>query len=118
MSAIHAHVSRHSSDCDGTYTSGWTMTMTAEEVVESQQDVNDFSDIHFTERVVCEVVNAYSLIGTGDLRVTRFSDGDVRLSWSEATEEGFVNVEATICRDECPDSQPWQRDHAAEAAGY
>jgi hypothetical protein len=115
---IHAHIETASRDCDGLYTSGHMMTLNDSERAEAQQDVNDFSAIRFTDRVVASVVNAYSLMSEGTLKVTRLADGDVRLSWSEPTEEGYRSVEATICTDPCEDSEPWARDHTAEAEGY
>lgn len=117
---IHAHIKTESRDCDGTYTGGWTMPFTAEERAErdAADGINDFHEIHFTDRVVAYMVNAYSLDHDGTLTVKRLHDGDVRLSWSEPTEEGHRSVDAVICRDACDDSEPWQRDHTAEAAGY
>ena len=74
--------------------------------------VNDFTDIEFTHRVVASVVNAYSLMDSGTLKVNRMSDGDVRMTWQEAIDEGNRTTEATICRDLCDDTtESWQRDH-------
>lgn len=119
---IHAHVETASSDCDGHYTSGYTMTLSdAERAAKIAADgVNDFTDIEFHNRVLASVVNTYSLMSHGTLTVRRFDDGDVRLMWSEATDEGYRNVEATICTDDCvlPHNDSWMRDHRAEAMGY
>lgn len=110
---IHAHVETYSTDCDGALSSGHLMTQNDDE-----RD-SQFGDIEFHERVVGYVVNTFSLLADGTLRVTRLSDGDVRLSWSEATEEGGRSIEATICTDDCDlGESSWRRDHQAEAAGY
>lgn len=109
---LHAHIVKESRDCDGAYTSGHTMMQTHEE------QASEFGDIEFHRRVVAEVVNSYSLMDTGRLFVHRFEDGSTRLVWSEPTDEGYRNTEATLCIDECELPTPWQRDHTAEAAGY
>lgn len=110
---IHAHVETASQDCDGRYTGGHLMVPTFEE------QSSEFGDIEFHHRVVSQAVNTYSLMDSGTLTVNKMEDGDVRLSWSEATEEGFRQTEITICTDDCDlGDSPWQRDHSAEAAGY
>jgi len=110
---IHAHVETYSTDCDGALSSGYLM------VANESEQTEPFGDIEFHDRVVGNIVNTYSLDRTGTLTVTRLQDGDVRLSWSEPTEEGHRNTEATICTDPCDlGEQGWRRDHQAEAAGY
>lgn len=36
MSQIHAHIETDTADCDGRYTSGYTMQLTSEEVAERE----------------------------------------------------------------------------------
>lgn len=109
---LHAHVETHTRDCDGAITRSHVLTMTDEE------RTGEFGDIRFHERAVNAAVNTYSLLSTGHLTATRLGDGDVRLSWNEATDEGSRCVEVTLCTDDCDTDQTTYRDHAAEAAGY
>jgi hypothetical protein len=110
---IHAHIETYSSDCDGSYTGTYLLTMT------DAERASDFADIEFHNRVLASVVNTYSLDSEGRLTVSRLADGDVRLSWSEPTEEGRRDVEATICTDPCDlGEESTFRDHRAEEMGY
>jgi hypothetical protein len=119
MTEIHAHIETYSSDCDGTYTRTHVMTLNDSERRMAGQPINDFHEIDFTNRVVGSVVNAYSLMQEGGLTVRNYNDGRVRLYWSEATEEGGIAKEATICRDDCDLTEDaTYRDHRAESMGY
>lgn len=112
---LHAHFETYSTDCDGAISRDWVRVQTEE------QAAAEFGDIHFHDSVVADVVNTYSLLASGSLRVERLGDAHdapVRLSWSEATEEGGRQVEATICQDDCDLGEHHYRDHAAEAMGY
>lgn len=114
---LHAHIETYATDCDGALSGGYLLTMNDEEV--DRAAGGGFGDIQFHNRVLSHVVNTYSIMATGSLTVTRLEDGDVRLSWSEATEEGGRNIEATICTDPCDlGEDAWRRDHQAEEAGY
>ena len=118
---IHAHVETYSTDCDGPIVYDYVITPNEEEIAEheAKNGVNDFSDIQFHHRVVAHVVNTYSLYSQGTLTVNKLEDGSVRLSWTEQTDEGSRNVEATICEDEgCDTGVTRYRDIRAEEAGY
>jgi hypothetical protein len=112
---LHAHIDSAARDCDGLYTRDYVMTMT-----DAERLVAGGDEYAFEGRVLHHVVSLYGYGGT--LTVTR---GDIdngedwtRLSWSEPTEEGYRNIEATFCRDDCDLDEHSQRDHTAEAAGY
>ena len=112
MTTLHAHIDRSATDCDGTCTSDYVM------VFNDAEKASEFGDIEFHDRVVASLVNTYSIMAEGSLRVIRLGDGDVRIIWSEATEEGGVHSEATFCNDDCDLGERSQRDHSAEAMGY
>lgn len=111
---IHAHIETCSTDCDGPLTGGFVMVPTEDDLT------SDFADIEFHHRVVSYVVNSYSLMAEGNLRVIKCDDGRTILIWAEATEEGGRRIDATICEDESCDlgEEAWQRDLRAEEAGY
>lgn len=118
---LHAHIAHDTTDCDGRITTSYLMTMTDDDRARkvAAAGVNDFTDIEFTDRVVSTIVNAYSLEGEATLTVTRLGDGDVRLVWSEPTEEGHRFSEATLCTDPCDlGERSTYRDHRAESMGY
>lgn len=101
---LHAHVESRSRDCDGTYDRSYVT------VIDDGEGEYDFEG-----RLLRAVVSVSGL--GGKLEVTRFEEDDTfRLSWSEPTDEGFFNVEATTCRDECDEAATTFRDHTAEAA--
>lgn len=105
---IHAHFSREARDCDGLYSQTYIT-----------KPGPDCDDLDFIDGVVSHVVNAYSLFTTGTLRVKRIDDDTLDLEWYESTEEGFIAIEARICRDDCDLDEPGtHRDHTAELAGY
>lgn len=112
MTKLHAHIETAASDCDGLITRDYVMTMTDEE------RASEFGDLEFHDRVVTSVVNTYSLDGEATLKVSRLNDGSVRISWTEPTEEGYRNSEATFCTDDCDDEESSYRDHRAESMGY
>ena len=104
----HAHVESAATDCDGTYTSGYTMVADAGE-----------ESFEFDMRVLSAVVSTGVDLGcTGRLEVNSFEDHTNRYTWTEATEEGGRERIATTCWDDCADAAGWQRDHTAEAMGY
>lgn len=105
---IHAHFSREARDCDGLYSQTY-VTRPGPGVI----------DRDFANGVVTSIVNVYSLFTTGTLRVKRIDDETLDLEWYESTEEGFIAIEARICRDDCDLDEPsTYRDHTAELAGY
>ena len=114
MQSLHAHVESYATDCDGPISRTYDMVMS------DIERNSEFGDIDFHNRVLAHVVNTYSMRHTGTLRVERLGgpDDEVRLEWSEVTDEGSVSLTATICG--CPDgnSEPTYRDHRAESMGY
>lgn len=112
MPKLHAHFETAASDCDGLITRDYTITQTDEEAA------GEFGDIEFHDRIVAMVVNTYSLDSEGTLKVSRLGDGDVRMSWSEPTEEGYRATEVTFCHDLCDLDETSYRDHRAESMGY
>lgn len=107
--ALHAHMETYEKDCDGPVSDSWVATKRADE-----------DDIDFHDRILRNVASVYAILSTGALEVTRFEEDDsIRLSWSEVTEEGFRNREATICKDEgCDTDETSHRDYYAEEMGY
>ena len=110
---LHAHVESSSADCDGTYSRDWTVFFNEDEKKESADadGVNDFSDIHFMERVMMSVASPYA---ARQMTVKVDDDG---IEVSEATEEGYRNAEVRWCHEDCEDSHSF-RDHRAESMGY
>ena len=104
---MHAHIASAASDCDGRVSSEYVIT---------KNDGEDEIDFH--TRIVSLVVNTYSFMSEATLKVTRFEDGDVRILWSEPTEEGFRETEATICTDDCDPDHHSYSDLYAEMSGY
>lgn len=109
---LHAHYESAARDCDGLITQDYIIVPTDEE------RASEFGDIEFTDRVVANMVNAYSLDSTGTLVVNKLDDGDFRLAWSEPTEEGYRSVDVTLCKDDCDLGEHSYRDHTAESMGY
>lgn len=111
---LHAHVDRTATDCDGRFDQSYIVSMNESEIT------SQFGDIEFHHRVVNLAVNTYSILATGTLKVERFGVGtsEVRITWSEPTEEGSVQTEATFCTDDCDLNVHTQRDHTAESMGY
>lgn len=114
---LHAHVSTYARDCDGghgnEYTVGFNDSETAEHV--NADGVNDFSDIHFMERVMLSVASPYAVEYGMTVKVD-----DSGIEVHEATDEGFRGAEVRWCRDEECDPN-WQGpvyDEYAEMDGY
>lgn len=107
-STIHAHFNSSSMDCDGQIDRSY--------VVKARQGEDD---LDFHDRIVSLVVSTYALMSQATLQVTRLGDDEVRLDWSEPTDEGYRSTEAVICnRDDCDENETTYRDHRAEEAGY
>lgn len=102
----HAHITRRSRDCDGTYEHDEVEMPTDEE------RCSIFGDIQFKQRVISESINITGFGGTLDLEGETFT-------WYEKTEEGYVRVDGEWCYD-CAETNKSSsfRDFAAEAAGY
>jgi len=115
---IHAHFESRSSDCDGTYDRTWTVVPSDDER-EGEDEPNWFGEIEFHNRIVASVVNTYSILAAGTLQVDKV-EGGTRLVWTEATDEGGISTEVTLCEDESCDTSGTGtfRDHTAERAGY
>ena len=123
MSNLHAHIESYTTDCDGPLSRDYVLTMNDEERAEATaaNGINDFSDIHFHERVVNHLVNTYSIFQSGRLEVTSGEGSDyvVRMEWQEDTDEGYRQMSAIICEDEnCDTGEAHYRDHRAEEMGY
>lgn len=110
---LHAHVSTQSRDCDGLYNRDYVMTFNDEETAESGKVYNDFSDIHFMNRVMCTVASPYAV--EHGMRVTVDNDG---INVYEDTEEGYRAADVRWCRENCDTDEYSQRDYTAEAMGY
>jgi hypothetical protein len=111
---LHAHISTQQRDCDGVLVTSHVMTPNEDE------RVSEFSDIEFHQRVLANVVSTYTIgEAGGTLQVSKDTDGGVRLSWAETTDEGYRAIEAVICNDgDCDTNESSQRDLSAERAGY
>lgn len=115
---LHAHISTAQSDCDGPTYDSYVLQMNDKELA-GQDESNWFGDIEFMERVAMHISNVYATQYGGKLEVTVFEDGTKRFEWSEATEEGYSNKEATFCtHDFCDPEERSHRDVFAEQMGY
>lgn len=115
MSTLHAHIDARSVDCDGPMDYSWVVSFNEAERTEEREaaGVNDFSEIHFMNRVLTGQASPYS---TRQLRLTMDDDG---FEYHEDTEEGYRQGTVRWCRDEdCDPNERSQRDHYAEAMGY
>lgn len=114
---LHAHISTASSDCDGPQYNEWVQTMNdderAEDAVASKRGYNNFSDLQFKERILCNHVSLHSEFG-----VTVKGDAD-GFFMNEPTEEGYRSAEVRWCTDEdCDTDERSHRDVFAEQMGY
>lgn len=110
--SIHAHIDNASSDCDGPIYRSRIEVFNEDEIAESGKTYNDFSEIHFRERVLTSEVSVYSC-ENGTLQVS--SGG---FHWSEQTEEGYRSSDVRWCEDDCDLEEKSYRDVFAEQAGY
>ena len=115
MSNRHAHVSIASADCDGPRTSHHVTVMNDEEIAESGKAYNDFSEIHFRERVVGDAVSptTYRDGQTGNLTIHEHG-----FEFHRDTDEGYHRVDVIWCEDDCDLGERGQRDYFAEAMNY
>lgn len=103
---IHAHVETAARDCDGLYENMW--------VIPSKNE----DDLAFIHRVTGLYASPYAIGSSMTVKSVRLDDGDVRMSISEPTDEGYRATEVTFCHDECDLDESGYRDHTAESMGY
>lgn len=116
--SLHAHVSTASVGCDGPMYHDYVVVPNDDEFTESERanGVNDFSEIHFRQRVLSNCVSVYA-VGSGGCKVEIEPSGD--FMWHEGTDEGYRSGEAWFCDDDyCDTGQRSQRDVYAERMGY
>lgn len=111
---LHAHVSTATADCDGPMYRDFISTLNENEIAESENanGINDFSDIHFMNRVFTNHCGPYAV---HQLTIKADDNGFV---WNEQTEEGYRSGEVRWCRDNCDTDDYSQRDISAELMGY
>lgn len=115
---LHAHVDSASADCDGPMYRDYVVGISDEEKAEhiAADGVNDFSEIHFRERVLASQVPVYAVEEGQDVSVTIAAWG---FRWSQPTDEGYRSGEVRWCDDEsCDPESHGQRDVYAEMMGY
>ena len=112
MTTLHAHVETASADCDGPLYRSHVEQMNSDEIAESKKVYNDFSDIHFMNRVFTNHCGPYAV---HQLTIKVDDDG---FEWNEQTEEGYRSGQVRWCRDDCDLNEAWQRDVFAEQMGY
>lgn len=98
----HIHVTRESSDCDGSYTNEYTRP----------------GDLWSAGVHSLLELTSY---GTGYFNLTPFEDGDetrYRLRAGAPTDEGGWEIEVIECDNACDPDASSYRDHRAEEAGY
>src|SRR5688572_12278020 len=111
MSNRHAHVSRFATDCDGPHSSHRVEVMTDEEHQESGKPYNDFSEIHFRERVMSMEI-PLTTYRDGQTGAAEFTEHG--FSFWRGTDEGGERVEVIWCEDDCDLGARGQRDYFAE----
>jgi len=112
---LHAHVSTASADCDGPQYDSRVETFSDAEIAESAAaaGVNDFSDIHFMERVMMSVASPYAC---HQMTVKVDEQG---IDVHEQTEEGYRSAEVRWCHDTtCDTERTTHRDVYAEQMNY
>lgn len=124
---IHLHVYRLSKDCDSTYARSWVQRPEypggeghrPEEGLWCQCDRCRFSvDHHMNDEAWSAVQPPWWEDGEAEVTLTKVG-GMPTYEGSWPTDEGYVNVEAVVCRNpRCANQDPTYRDATAEAAGY
>ena len=111
---LHAHIDRQAADCDGPVYDYRVEVFNDAEVAEREaaQGINDFSDIHFMNRVLCNVASPYA----AHQMTVKIDDEGIDVH--EMTEEGFRSVQVRWCRDECDTGETRHRDIYAEMMNY
>jgi hypothetical protein len=113
---LHAHVDTYSRDCDGGHGNDYIMAFSDAEIAEREaaQGINDFSDIHFMQRVMMNVASPYAVEYGMTVKVD--SEG---IEVTEATDEGSRSANVRWCRDEhCDPNFHQVSDQYAEMMGY
>ena len=110
---LHAHVDASLNDCDGRITQEYVIFFNDAERAESGKLYNDFSDIHFMERVLGDIASPYPYTAP---RTTVEIDED-GFHVTRQHEEGVNHIEVEWCRKDCPDTY-LRRDHRAESMNY
>lgn len=111
---LHAHVSTSAADCDGRVHNEYVATFSPDEIAErdAADGVNDFSDIHFMQRVMMNVASPYAV---HQMTVKVDEDG---IDVNEQTEEGYRSANVRWCHDDCDTDERGHRDEYAEMMGY
>lgn len=115
---LHAHVSSTSVDCDGpihrSHIDRFNDDENAEHLAaEAKGGVNDFSDIHFMNRVFTNNCGPFAVEA---MTITMDKDS---VEWNERTDEGYRAGTITWCNEICDDGRyNTYRDVRAEEAGY
>jgi hypothetical protein len=114
---LHAHVDTYARDCDGGHGNEYTVGFNDSELKERNDadGVNDFSDIHFMERVMMSVASPYAVEYGMTVKVD--DDG---IEVHEQTDEGYRTATVRWCHDaDCdPNAQGPVHDEYAEMMGY
>lgn len=122
---LHAHISTVAVDCDGPFHRSYVETFNDDEIEEHARalnhgmdlgydgPVNDFSEIHFMNRVLSNVASPYAC--HHGMRVTIDDEG---IEVHENTDEGYREATVRWCRDECDTDAHSQRDVYAEMMNY
>ena len=112
---LHAHVSTSSRDCDGGHGENYLTFANDDEIAEmvAADGINDFSEIHFMNRVLTNHCSPYAV--DPGLRITITDDG---FEWNGPTDEGYRSGEVTWCREEGCDDRHVVFDEYAQAMGY
>jgi hypothetical protein len=111
---LHAHIDTAAADCDGPLYRSWVATFNDEERAErdAAQGINDFSDIHFMNRVLAGQCGPYAV------RQLTVKIDESGFTYHEDTEEGYRSGEVRWCTDDCDTEERSQRDVYAEMMGY
>lgn len=115
MTNLHAHVDRSSRDCDGPMYDSYVVAFNEAEIAERDQSggVNDFSDIHFMNRVFVNEAGPYAV---SQASITIDEQG---FEYHEDTDEGYRKSSVRWCEDEdCDPNFTSHRDVFAEMMGY
>lgn len=112
--SLHAHIDRSQSDCDGPTYDSHVEFFNDAEIAEAAaaQGINDFSDIHFMNRVFVNVAGPYAVMHAN----IEISEGGFQ--YAETTDEGYRHAEVRWCSDETCKPETTHRDVYAERMGY
>lgn len=111
MSELHAHIDRSQQDCDGPTYDSHVEIFNDDERAEAGKPFNDFSDLHFKERILGNAVSFHA-----EEAAVQISAGG--FSYHEITDEGYRRVDVRWCEDDCDTNERSHRDVFAEQMGY